>query len=106
MDLKRQPQRSEQELAQQEQTKNGTANEEAIESLREKAQQARKEGANVDPSMKIPEEARTPKERLATAIEGPTPDQPPGVPRREAHALRRRGVQGSESKRKAREGVD
>lgn len=75
MDQKRQPQRSDEEQAQQEQTK-ADYGEAEIEQLREQAHQQAKEGAAVDTNMKIPDEARTPKERLATAVEGLTPDQP------------------------------
>lgn len=75
MDVKRQPQRSDEEQAQQQQTKVGYGEAE-IRQLREQAREQAKEGADVDPDMPIPDDARTPKERLATAIEGLTPDQP------------------------------
>ncbi len=84
MDVKRQPQRTEAEQAQQEQAKKGYGEAE-IEQLREQAGEQRKEGAEVDPNMAIPEEARTPKERLATAIEGLTPKTPAQGP----HGLKR-----------------
>lgn len=75
MDVKRQPQRSDEEQAQQQQIKMGYGEAE-IQQLRGQAREQAKEGADVDPNMLIPEESRTPKERLATAIEGLTPDQP------------------------------
>lgn len=75
MDVKRQPERSEEEKARQEQAKQGYGEEE-IEALRDQARKQAKEGADVNPDAPIPEEARTPKERLATAMETLTPDQP------------------------------
>lgn len=75
MDVKRQPERSKEEQAQQEQTKKGYGEEE-IEALRDQAREQAKEGADVNPDAPIPEEARTPKERIATALEELTPDQP------------------------------
>jgi hypothetical protein len=75
MDVKRQPQRSEKELAQQEQTKESYGEKE-IEQLRDQTRKQQREGADVNPDAPIPEEARTPKERIATALEELTPDQP------------------------------
>lgn len=76
MDVKRQPARSDEELAQQEQIKKGYGKEE-IEALRELARKQRQEGADVNPDAPIPDEARTPKEKIATALDVLTPD-PPG----------------------------
>lgn len=76
MDVKRQPQRSDEELAQQEQIKKDYGEEE-IQALREAAAKQVQEGADVDPNAEVnPPEARTPKEKMATALERLTPDQP------------------------------
>lgn len=72
MDQKRQPQTSGHEEEQQEKIKTGYGQEE-IQMLKATAKELQKEGADVEPERPILKEARTPKERIATAIDQSTP---------------------------------